>query len=56
MLEKVWGISDLKSNYIRVYMVSIRKKLEPDPSHPRYFVTEPGSGVRFDPEGPVAAG
>jgi two-component system KDP operon response regulator KdpE len=32
-------------------MVAIRKKLEPDPSHPRYFVTEPGSGLRFVPEG-----
>jgi len=50
LLEKVWGISDSKSNYIRVYMAAIRKKLEPDPAHPIYFITEPGSGVRFDPE------
>jgi len=50
LLEKVWGISDSKSNYIRVYMAAIRKKLEPDPAHPVYFVTEPGSGVRFDPQ------
>jgi hypothetical protein len=28
-------------------MVAIRRKLEPDPTHPRYFVTEQGSGMRF---------
>jgi two-component system KDP operon response regulator KdpE len=32
-------------------MVAIRRKLEPDPAHPRYFVTEPGSGIRFVPDG-----
>jgi two-component system KDP operon response regulator KdpE len=31
-------------------MVAIRKKLEPDPAHPRYFITEPGSGLRFMPK------
>jgi two-component system KDP operon response regulator KdpE len=51
MLEQVWGLHDTKTNYVRVFMVAIRKKLEPDPSHPRYFVTEPGSGLRFVPEG-----
>jgi two-component system KDP operon response regulator KdpE len=51
LLEQVWGLEDTKTNYIRVFMVAIRKKLEPDPSHPRYFVTEPGSGLRFVPEG-----
>jgi len=54
LLQKVWGISESKTNYIRVYMVNIRKKLEPDPAHPVYFLTEPGSGVRFDPEGSQA--
>jgi len=53
LLEEVWGLRDVKTNYVRVFMVSIRRKLEPDPSHPRYFVTEPGSGVRFIPEGRV---
>ena len=52
MLEQVWGLEDTKTNYVRVFMVAIRKKLEPDPAHPRYFVTEPGSGLRFLPEGP----
>jgi two-component system KDP operon response regulator KdpE len=55
LLEQVWGLRDTKTNYVRVFMVAIRKKLEPDPTHPRYFVTEPGSGIRFVPEGAPAA-
>ncbi len=51
LLEQVWGLSDVKSNYVRVLMVAVRRKLEPDPSKPRYFITEPGSGLRFLPEG-----
>jgi two-component system, OmpR family, KDP operon response regulator KdpE len=51
LLEDVWGLTDVKTNYVRVFMVAIRKKLEPDPAHPQYFVTEPGSGLRFVPEG-----
>jgi two-component system KDP operon response regulator KdpE len=51
LLEEVWGLKDTKTNYLRVFMVAIRRKLEPDPAHPRYFVTEPGSGIRFVPEG-----
>ena len=51
LLEQVWGLADTKTNYVRVFMVAIRKKLEPDPAHPRYFLTEPGSGLRFVPEG-----
>ncbi len=51
LLERVWGLSDVKTNYVRVFMVSIRRKLEPDPAHPRYFLTEPGNGLRFMPEG-----
>ncbi|HET7487085.1 MAG TPA: response regulator [Acidimicrobiales bacterium] len=54
LLEQVWGMEDSKTNYVRVFMVAIRRKLEPDPSHPRYFVTEPGSGLRFLPEGTAA--
>jgi len=30
-------------------MAQIRRKLEPEPSHPRYFITEPGMGYRFEP-------
>jgi two-component system KDP operon response regulator KdpE len=51
LLEKVWGLTDVRTNYVRVFMVSIRRKLEPDPANPRYFLTEPGSGIRFVPEG-----
>jgi two-component system, OmpR family, KDP operon response regulator KdpE len=51
LLDKVWGLTDVKTNYVRVFMVSIRRKLEPDPATPRYFITEPGSGIRFVPEG-----
>ena len=55
LLEQVWGLTDTKTNYIRVLMVAVRRKLEPDPSHPRYFITEPGSGIRFVPEGVPSA-
>jgi two-component system KDP operon response regulator KdpE len=55
LLEAVWGLRDTKSGVLRVFLATIRRKLEPDPAHPRYFVTEPGSGIRFVPEG-VASG
>jgi two-component system, OmpR family, KDP operon response regulator KdpE len=50
LLAEIWGITDVvSSNYVRVFLVTIRRKLEPDPAHPRYFITEPGCGVRFMP-------
>jgi len=50
LLSGVWGLTDADgSNYIRVFLVSIRRKLEPDPAHPRYFITEPGCGVCSQP-------
>jgi two-component system, OmpR family, KDP operon response regulator KdpE len=55
LLEQVWGLEGEKTNYVRVFMVAIRRKLEPDPAHPRYFVTEPGSGIRFVPDGTAAS-
>ena len=55
LLEKVWGLRDAKSGVVRVFLATIRRKLEPDPAHPRYFLTEPGSGIRFVPEGAVGA-
>ena len=51
LLSEVWGLQAAANNYIRVFLVTIRRKLEPDPAHPRYFVTEPGCGVRFLPSG-----
>ena len=52
VLVSVWGPQAAdKTQYLRVHMASIRRKIEPDPSHPRYFVTAPGLGLRFDPSG-----
>ncbi|WP_415847499.1 winged helix-turn-helix domain-containing protein, partial [Tsukamurella strandjordii] len=50
LLHEVWGPSySRETNYLRVYLAQLRRKLEPDPAHPRYFVTEPGMGYRFVP-------
>ena len=54
LLEQVWGLRDTKSGVLRVFLATVRRKLEPDPTHPRYFLTEPGSGIRFVPEGTEA--
>jgi two-component system KDP operon response regulator KdpE len=52
LLEEVWGAKARdKAHYLRIYMASIRHKIEPDPSHPRYFVTSPGLGVMFLADG-----
>ena len=49
LLQEVWGVtSSNKTNYLRVYMAQLRRKLETDPSHPRYLITEPGMGYRFE--------
>lgn len=48
ILEHVWGPADADhTEYLRVYMRQLRKKLEPDPEHPQIIVTEPGVGYRF---------
>ncbi|HEX6130606.1 MAG TPA: response regulator [Actinomycetota bacterium] len=50
LLQEVWGPRyEHETNYLRVYMAQIRRKCEPDPAHPRYFITEPGMGYRFEP-------
>ena len=50
LLHEVWGPQyGEETNYLRVFMAQIRRKLEPDPSRPRYFITEPGMGIRFVP-------
>src|SRR5438445_11799899 len=50
--EAVWGeASQEQPEYLRVFMGQLRKKLEPDPSNPRYLVTEPWVGYRFNPNG-----
>ncbi len=48
LLKDVWGPAyGSESNYLRVYVAQLRRKLEPEPSRPRYLLTEPGMGYRF---------
>lgn len=48
LLQQVWGPGyETETNYLRVYMAQLRRKLEPDPSHPRSLITEPGMGYRL---------
>ena len=50
LLQAVWGPAyEKETNYLRVYLAQLRRKLEPDPAHPRYLLTEPGMGYRFTP-------
>ena len=52
LLEAVWGVAcQEQPEYLRVFMGQLRKKLEPDPSTPKYLVTEPWVGYRFNPKG-----
>jgi two-component system KDP operon response regulator KdpE len=49
LLQDVWGPQySTETNYLRVYMAQIRRKLEPDPARPCYFVTEARMGYRFE--------
>jgi len=51
LLTDIWGsehISD--TGYLRLYIAQLRKKIEPDPSRPRYLLTESGMGYRFLPD------
>ena len=48
LLQEVWGPAyESESNYLRVYIAQLRRKLEPEPSRPRYLLTESGMGYRF---------
>jgi two-component system, OmpR family, KDP operon response regulator KdpE len=52
LLQEVWGPQyGTETNYLRVYLAQIRRKLEPDPAKPRYFITEARMGYRFEPDG-----
>jgi len=52
LLEAVWGeASQEQPEYLRVFMGQLRKKLEKDPANPKYLVTEPWVGYRFNPNG-----
>jgi two-component system, OmpR family, KDP operon response regulator KdpE len=63
LLTEVWGpgYADATGN-LRLYMAQLRRKLEPDPARPRWLITEPGMGYRYqpspdeDPGGPAAPG
>jgi two-component system KDP operon response regulator KdpE len=49
LLHEVWGPAyEKETNYLRVYLAQLRRKLEPDPARPRHLITEPGMGYRFE--------
>ncbi|MGN6334229.1 MAG: response regulator [Motilibacteraceae bacterium] len=51
LLTQVWGPAYAReSGYTRLYLAQLRRKLEDDPRHPRYLITEPGMGYRFRPD------
>jgi two-component system KDP operon response regulator KdpE len=50
LLTEVWGPGyETAQGNLRLYMAQLRRKLEPDPTRPRYFRNEPGMGYRFQP-------
>ena len=50
LLKEVWGPAyEKESNYLRVYLAQLRRKLEPDPARPRHLLTVAGQGYRFEP-------
>jgi two-component system KDP operon response regulator KdpE len=51
LLTEVWGpgYADATGN-LRLYMAQLRRKLEPDPATPRWLITEPGMGYRYQPD------
>ena len=53
LLTEVWGpgYADATGN-LRLYMAQLRRKLEPDPARPRWLITEPGMGYRYQPPEP----
>ncbi len=52
LLRDVWGPQyETQTNYLRVYLAQLRAKLEPDQGKPRYLITAPGLGYRFDASG-----
>ena len=48
ILREVWGPQyGRESHYLHVYVSQLRRKIEPDPTRPRYILTEPGAGYRL---------
>jgi two-component system KDP operon response regulator KdpE len=58
ILREIWGPAyGEESNYLHVYVSHLRRKIEPDPSRPRYLLTQPGVGYRLvDPSDVVKTG
>ena len=51
LLQEVWGPGyEDETHYLRVHFAHVRAKIEPDPSNPRYVITEPGIGYRLHAE------
>ena len=49
LLNEVWGpVGEGQTHYLRIYMGTLRRKLEPDPTRPRYLLTEPSIGYRLN--------
>ncbi|WP_127792150.1 response regulator [Agromyces sp. LHK192] len=56
LLSDVWGPYHANdAGYLRLYVAQLRRKLEPVPGEPRFFLNEPGLGYRFEPDGGTAA-
>jgi two-component system KDP operon response regulator KdpE len=56
LLQAVWGPDyGEETEYLRVFINQLRKKIEPDPHHPRYICTEPWVGYRFEPPSAASA-
>ena len=50
LLKEVWGPAyETETNYLRLYLVKLRRKLEPEPTRPRHLITEAGLGLRLQP-------
>ena len=50
LLTDVWGAGfQQRTSYLRFHMARLRRKLEDNPARPRYLLTEPGMGYRYQP-------
>jgi two-component system KDP operon response regulator KdpE len=48
ILEKIWGAEYAEDvDYVKLFVYRLRRKIEPDPKHPKYILTERGIGYRF---------
>lgn len=48
LLQEVWGSNFItQTHYLRIYVMQLRQKIEPDPTRPHLLLTEPGVGYRF---------